>query len=208
MGRRLLGVFMTVYMPTILMNIVGHSTMFFKPFFFEAQVHNKRLKIIKCHDVSFPGLGQPNCNAGAHNNVCQVHLHIAGAILKAWKQWMFLKISLILIVVKCFNFYISFSISNDLPRTSYLKMVDIWLIFNLFIPFVEVLLHTYKVNSRLTSVLALFLLHSIWVQSVLNMRILLTLRVQIRIRSRRTTYKSRKERSTTMELKSRYRQLK
>ena len=74
---------MTVYMPTILMNIVGHSTMFFKPFFFEAQVHNKRLKIIKCHDVSFPGLGQPNCNAGAHNNVCQVNLHIAGAILKA-----------------------------------------------------------------------------------------------------------------------------
>ena len=63
---------------------------------------------------------------------------------------MFLKISLILIVVKYLIFYISFSISNDLPRTSYLKMVDIWLIFNLFIPFVEVLLHTYKVNSRLT----------------------------------------------------------
>ena len=38
LGRRLLGVFMTVYMPTILMNIVGHSTMYFKPFFFEAQV--------------------------------------------------------------------------------------------------------------------------------------------------------------------------
>ena len=73
---------MTIYMPTILMNIVGHSTMFFKPFFFEAQVPNKRLEILY-HDVSFPGLGQPNCNAGAHNNVCQVHLHIAGAILKA-----------------------------------------------------------------------------------------------------------------------------
>ena len=62
---------------------------------------------------------------------------------------MFLKISLILIVLKCFKnapFTFSFSISNDLPRTSYLKMVDIWLIFNLFIPFVEVLLHTYKVK--------------------------------------------------------------
>ena len=83
LGRRLLGVFMTIYMPTILMNIVGHSTMFFKPFFFEAQVLNKRLKILKCHDVFFPGLSQPNGNAGAHNNVCQVNLHIAGAILKA-----------------------------------------------------------------------------------------------------------------------------
>ena len=27
-----------------------------------------------------------------------------------------------------------------------MKMVDIWLIFNLFIPFLEVLLHTYKVS--------------------------------------------------------------
>ena len=40
LGRRLLGVFMTIYMPTILMNIVGHCTMYFKPFFFEAQVRN------------------------------------------------------------------------------------------------------------------------------------------------------------------------
>ena len=37
------------------------------------------------------------------------------------------------------------SVSDSLPRTSYIKMVDIWLIFNLFIPFVEVLIHTYKV---------------------------------------------------------------
>ena len=38
------------------------------------------------------------------------------------------------------------SVSNDLPRTSYIKMVDVWLVFNLFIPFLEVLLHTYKVT--------------------------------------------------------------
>ena len=38
MGRRLMGVFLTIYMPTILMNIIGHSTNYFKPFFFEAQV--------------------------------------------------------------------------------------------------------------------------------------------------------------------------
>ena len=35
------------------------------------------------------------------------------------------------------------NVSNNLPKTSYIKMMDIWLIFNLFIPFVEIILHTY-----------------------------------------------------------------
>ena len=34
------------------------------------------------------------------------------------------------------------SITENLPATSYLKMMDYWLIFSLFIPFVEVMLHT------------------------------------------------------------------
>ena len=38
LGRRLIGNFMTIYMPTILLNIIGHSTNYFKPFFFEAIV--------------------------------------------------------------------------------------------------------------------------------------------------------------------------
>ena len=37
-GRRLLGTILTVYLPTILLNIIGHATNFFKPFFFEAVV--------------------------------------------------------------------------------------------------------------------------------------------------------------------------
>ena len=39
------------------------------------------------------------------------------------------------------------NISNQLPKTSYIKMMDVWLIFNLILPFTEVLLHTYKVKS-------------------------------------------------------------
>ena len=31
------------------------------------------------------------------------------------------------------------SVSQALPKTSYIKMVDVWLIFNLMIPFFEVL---------------------------------------------------------------------
>ena len=30
------------------------------------------------------------------------------------------------------------SVSDSLPKTSYIKMVDIWLIFNLMVPFFEV----------------------------------------------------------------------
>ena len=39
------------------------------------------------------------------------------------------------------------NVSNQLPKTSYIKMMDVWLIFNLILPFAEVLLHTYKVKA-------------------------------------------------------------
>ena len=38
LGRRLLGTILTVYVPTILLNVIGHSTNYFKSFFFEAVV--------------------------------------------------------------------------------------------------------------------------------------------------------------------------
>ena len=37
LGRRLLGTFLTIFFPTILLNIIGYSTNFFKAFFFEVQ---------------------------------------------------------------------------------------------------------------------------------------------------------------------------
>ena len=40
------------------------------------------------------------------------------------------------------------SVSNSLPMTSYVKMIDIWLLFTLTIPFVEVFLQTYIENIR------------------------------------------------------------
>ena len=33
-------------------------------------------------------------------------------------------------------------VSNSLPKTSYIKMIDIWLLSNLFLPFMVVLIHT------------------------------------------------------------------
>ena len=36
--RRLTGIIMTTYMPTILLNIIGHSTNYFKPLYFDAKI--------------------------------------------------------------------------------------------------------------------------------------------------------------------------
>ena len=40
------------------------------------------------------------------------------------------------------------SVSNSLPPTSYVKMIDVWLIFSQLIPFAEVLLHTFMDSMR------------------------------------------------------------
>ena len=40
-------------------------------------------------------------------------------------------------------------VSARLPQTSYLKMIDIWLIFSLFIPFINIILHGYLDFKRL-----------------------------------------------------------
>ena len=40
------------------------------------------------------------------------------------------------------------NVSNSLPKTSYMKMVDAWLLFNLLYPFIMVLLHTYMDTLR------------------------------------------------------------
>ena len=37
LGRRLLGTFLTIFFPTILLNIIGYSTNYFKAFFFEVR---------------------------------------------------------------------------------------------------------------------------------------------------------------------------
>ena len=38
LGRRLLGTFLTIFFPTILLNVIGYATNFFKAFFFEVSI--------------------------------------------------------------------------------------------------------------------------------------------------------------------------
>ena len=90
LGRRLLGTFLTIFLPTILLNVIGHATNFFKAFFFEAVVS--------------------------------------------------VNLTVMLVLTTMF-----INVANQLPNTSYIKMIDIWLLFNLVLPFSEVLLHTLKV---------------------------------------------------------------
>ena len=40
-------------------------------------------------------------------------------------------------------------VNESLPQTSYIKMIDIWLIFNLMVPFVLMILHTYMDTLRM-----------------------------------------------------------
>ena len=39
-------------------------------------------------------------------------------------------------------------VSDSLPATSYIKMIDIWLLFNLIIPFALIMIHTYMDSLR------------------------------------------------------------
>ena len=40
------------------------------------------------------------------------------------------------------------TVSSNLPQTSYVKMIDIWLLFCILVPFFEVLLHTWMDYNR------------------------------------------------------------
>ena len=40
------------------------------------------------------------------------------------------------------------NVSNNLPKTSYVKMIDVWMIFTMTFPLFEVALHTYKESLK------------------------------------------------------------
>merc|ERR1712012_312430 len=91
--RRLLSLVLTAFVPTIILNIIGHMSNYFKEFFFE-------------------GL-------------------------------MSLNVTVMLVLTTMF-----LSISTNLPPTAYIKMMDIWLLFSLLKPFVDILVQTYIETLR------------------------------------------------------------
>ena len=93
MGRNLLTILLTIFVPTVLLNMISYSTNFFKPFFFEAAVT--------------------------------------------------VNLTAMLVITMMF-----ISNSDSLPTTNYIKMVEVWLLFNLSLPFIIVLLLTYIETLR------------------------------------------------------------
>ena len=65
------------------------------------------------------------------------------------------------------------SVSDSLPPTSYVKMIEIWLLFSLMIPFLEVMLHTYMDSLRVIKVLTLVLFHRVFVKRTVSRKSLL-----------------------------------
>ena len=91
--RRLLSIILTTFLPTLIVNIVGHMSNYFKEFFFE-------------------GLISTN-------------------------------VTVLLVITTLF-----ISVSESLPTTAYIKMIDVWLIFNLLKPFIDIIVQTYIESLR------------------------------------------------------------
>ena len=85
LGRKILNAFLTIYLPTILLMIIIHSTNYLKDIYFETII-----------SVNLTGM-----------------------------------------LVLCTMFV---SVSSNLPITSDIKMIEVWLLFSLMVPFTEVLL--------------------------------------------------------------------
>ena len=93
MQRQLLANIINVFLPTILMTLIGHCTNYFEKEHFDAVVT--------------------------------------------------LNLTTMLVLTTMFA-----TVNAQLPTTSYIKMIDIWLVFNLFIPCIEILLHIYMNTLR------------------------------------------------------------
>ena len=92
--RRLFSLIMTIFIPTIVLNLVGHLSNLFKEDYFEATIA--------------------------------------------------LNVTVMLVLTTMFT-----SVSESLPKTSYIKMIDSWLLVSLIKPFLDMLSQTYIEHYRM-----------------------------------------------------------
>ena len=91
--RKLLSLVLRTFIPTMILNIIGHMSNYYK-------------------ESNFVGL-------------------------------MTLNVTVTLVLTTMF-----LSISTNLPPTAYIKMIDVWLLFNLLKPFIDIIVNTYIENLR------------------------------------------------------------
>ena len=110
--RRLLNEILTTFLPCIFICIVVFSTNYFK------------VRILNTHCIS-------------EGRICSEMVSIRNLQPADFEAIVTVNLTSLLVLVTLF-----ISVSNSLPRTSYVKLIDVWLIFNLLVPFTDVLLHT------------------------------------------------------------------
>ena len=107
--RRLTNELLTTYLPSLLLLLMSYATTFFKPFYFEAAV-TVNLSIL----------------------LVTTTLFIRWKIIISCKH-----IDTFLIISCCCILGIFISVMGKRPATSYVRLVDIWLIFGQLVPFIE-----------------------------------------------------------------------
>ena len=79
LGRRLTATFLTAFLPTILLNVIGHATNYFKTFFFEEKGNFNDEHFY--FDISGGCDGQSNRDVGPNHDVHQHFLLLARDLL-------------------------------------------------------------------------------------------------------------------------------
>ena len=107
--RRLLSLVLTAFIPTIILNIIGHMSNYFKEDFFEG--------------------------------LMSLNVTVMLVLTTMFLRFVFIQIFVSIL-------FPSLSLSNKLPPTAYIKMMDVWLLFNLLKPFVDIMIQTYIETLR------------------------------------------------------------
>ena len=126
MGRQILGMVLTMYLPTSLMNIIG-KIFFLSIFCFYYLSHRTQYKL---HETLLLW------SSGTKNASILFWIYVASQVS--------VNLTVMLVLTTMFS-----SINALLPKTSYMKMSDIWFIFNLILPFLEVCILVRKETLRL-----------------------------------------------------------
>ena len=82
------------------------------------------------------------------NIVPTITINCIGHTANYFKEFFFEAIISLNVTVMLMLTTMFISISNNLPKTAYVKMMDAWLLFNLSKPFIDIILQTYMEYLR------------------------------------------------------------
>ena len=117
----------------------------------------QRLKYKSLWHLDAKIYGLENKSKSKRNSKTKTNVRTKVAQRPCFLDRMFLLCQVMLVLVTMFV-----NINSSLPKTSYMKMVELWLIVTLIIPYVETLIFTYKVIQGNLILLYLYMYTYIW----------------------------------------------